>query len=188
MPRSGVYVSVESVSGSGLTDYDEFFTSMRPQLVGLAFALTGNSQVASDLAQEALLRSWVHWEKIRTYDDPNAWARRVLRNLAANHARHLRRAPRPTPTEDVPELDADSVALLQALAHLPRPQREALVLHDGLGLTVAYANEHRDARMFAEVAAELSTPEGTVRSWLSRARAVLAPVLSAGNDTTEVIR
>ena len=176
MPRSGVYVSVESVSGSGLTDYDEFFTSMRPQLVGLAFALTGNSQVASDLAQEALLRSWVHWEKIRTYQDPNAWARRVLRNLAANHARHLRRAPRPTPTEDVPELDADRVALLQALAHLPRPQREALVLHDGLGLTVA------------EVAAELSTPEGTVRSWLSRARAVLAPVLSAGNDTTEVIR
>ncbi len=57
---------------------------MRPQLVGLGFALTGNLQVASDLAQEALLRSWVHWEKIRTYQDPSAWARRVLRNLAAN--------------------------------------------------------------------------------------------------------
>ena len=110
---------MESVSGSA-ADYDEFFTNMRPQLVGLGFALTGNLQVASDLAQEALLRSWVHWDKIRTYQDPNAWARRVLRNLAANHARHLRRAPRPIPTEDVPELDADRVALLQALGHLPR--------------------------------------------------------------------
>jgi len=176
MTCSGVYVSVESVSGSGPSDYDEFFTDMRPQLVGLGLALTGNSQVASDLAQEALLRSWVHWDKIRTYQDPNAWARRVLRNLAANHVRHLRRAPRPTPTEDVPELDADRVALLQALGHLPRQQREALVLHDGLGLTVA------------EVAVELSVPEGTVRSWLSRARAVLALILSAGDDETEVIR
>jgi RNA polymerase sigma-70 factor (ECF subfamily) len=175
MTCSGVYVSVESVSESGLADYDEFFTNMRPQLVGLGFALTGNLQTASDLAQEALLRSWVNWEKIRTYQDPNAWARRVLRNLAANHARHLRRAPRPTPTENVPELDEDRVALLQALGHLPRQQREALVLHDGLGLTVA------------EVAVELSVPEGTVRSWLSRARAVLAPILS-GDDTTEVIR
>jgi RNA polymerase sigma-70 factor (ECF subfamily) len=172
----GVYVSVESVSGSSLADYDEFFTNMRPQLVGLAFALTGNLQVASDLAQEALLRSWINWEKIRTYQDPSAWARRVLRNLAANHARHLRHAPRATPIEDVPELDADRVALLGALGHLPRPQREALVLHDGLGLTVA------------EVAVELNVPEGTVRSWLSRARALLAPILSAGDDTTEVIR
>ena len=56
------------------------------------------------------------------------------------------------------------------------PQREALVLHDGLGFSVA------------EVATELSVPEGTVRSWLSRARAVLAPLVSAGDDSTEVIR
>jgi RNA polymerase sigma-70 factor (ECF subfamily) len=76
----------------------------------------------------------------------------------------------------VAELDADRVAILRALRHLPRPQREALVLHDGLGLTVV------------EVAVELSVPEGTVRSWLSRARAVLAPILSIGDDTTEVIR
>jgi sigma-70-like protein len=120
--------------------------------------------------------SWVHWKKIRTYEDPNAWARRVLRNLAAKHARHMRRAPRPIPPENAPELDADRVAVLQALGHLPRPQREALVLHDGLGFSVA------------EVATELNVPEGTVRSWLSRARAVLAPLVSAGDDSTEVIR
>ena len=171
-----MYVSVEFVSGSGGSDYDEFFTVMRPQLVGLGFVLTGNLQVASDLAQETLLRSWVHWEKIRGYQDPNAWACRVLRNLAANYARHLRRTPRPTPSEDLPELDADRLVLVQALGHLPRPQREALVLHDGLGFSVA------------EVATELSVPEGTVRSWLSRARAVLAPLVSAGDDSTEVIR
>ena len=40
----------------------------------------------------------------------------------------------------------------------------------------------------AEVAVELNVPEGTVRSWLSRARALLAPILSAGDDATEVIR
>ncbi len=64
--------------------------------------------------------------------------------------------------------------MIAALAHLPEPQREALVLHDGLGLSVA------------EVASELGVPEGTVRSWLSRGRAVLAPILSAGDDTMEV--
>ena len=57
---------------------------------------------------------------------------------------------------------------------LPRQQREALVLHDGIGLSVA------------EVAIELGVPEGTVRSWLSRSRAMLAPILSAGDNATEV--
>ena len=162
------------MSGSGRTDYDDFFTSARPQLVGLAFALTGDIQVAHELAQEALVRSWIHWRKIRSYDDPSAWARRVLRNLAANHARHLRRAPLPPPIENVSAPTTDRLAMIAALAHLPEPQREALVLHDGLGLSVA------------EVASELGVPEGTVRSWLSRGRAVLAPILSAGDDTMEV--
>jgi RNA polymerase sigma-70 factor (ECF subfamily) len=48
------------------------------------------------------------------------------------------------------------------------------VLHDGLGVPVA------------EVASELGVPEGTVRSWLSRGRAVLSPILSAEDDTREV--
>lgn len=73
--------------------------------------------------------------------------------------------PAPTP---------DRLALVEALVRLPGPQREALVLHDGLGLPVA------------EVAADLGVPEGTVRSWLSRGRAVLVEILGAGHDTTEV--
>ncbi len=75
---------------------------------------------------------------------------------------------------DVPAPTPDRLALMAALAVLPRQQREALVLHDGIGLSVA------------EVAAELDVPEGTVRSWLSRARAVLIPILSPGDDTKEV--
>jgi RNA polymerase sigma-70 factor (ECF subfamily) len=57
---------------------------------------------------------------------------------------------------------------------LPRQQREALVLHDGIGLSAA------------EVAIELGVPEGTVRSWLSRSRAMLAPILGAEDNATEV--
>ena len=165
---------VRPMSGSGPTDYDEFFAETRPQLVGLGFALTGDVQVAQELAQEALIRAWVRWRRIRDYDQPSAWARRVVRNLAADHAKHLRRAPVPPRLEQVPSPTPDRLALIAALAQLPGPQREALVLHDGLGLSVA------------EVAGELGVPEGTVRSWLSRGRAVLVPILSAGDSTTEV--
>ena len=125
------------MSGSGRTDYDEFFTAARPQLVGLAFALTGDIQVAHELAQEALVRAWINWRKIRSYDDPSAWARRVVRNFAANYGRHLRLAPMLPPMENVSAPTTDRLAMIDALAQLPAPQREALVLHDGLGVPVA---------------------------------------------------
>jgi RNA polymerase sigma-70 factor (ECF subfamily) len=44
-------------------------------------------------------------------------------------------------------------------------QRRAVVLHDIAGLSVA------------EVALDMGVPEGTVRSWLSRARARIAQAL-----------
>jgi RNA polymerase sigma-70 factor (ECF subfamily) len=49
---------------------------------------------------------------------------------------------------------------------LPGDQAKALLLHDGLDMTVG------------EVALELGVPEGTVKSWLSRSRKVVAERLA----------
>jgi RNA polymerase sigma-70 factor (ECF subfamily) len=149
----------------GLPDYDEFFAASRGPLVGLAFGLTGDIEVARELAQETLVRAWVNWRRLQGYDNPAAWARTVTRNLAANHLRHVRRAPGLPRPRVVGAPGPDRVALATALAQLPRSQAEAVVMHDGLGFSVA------------EVARELGVPEGTVKSWLSRGRAVLAPLL-----------
>jgi RNA polymerase sigma factor (sigma-70 family) len=154
-------------------DYDEFFARTRGGLVGLGFGLTGDLEVAHELAQEALVRSWIHWKRIRSYDDPAAWARRVTRNLAANHARHVRRAPASVAPPAVAGPSDDHVALVSALRQLPRQQREAVVMHDGLGFSVR------------EVAAELGVPEGTVKSWVSRGRSVLAPLLDIKEVSTD---
>jgi len=147
------------------SDYDEFFVVNRGKLVALAFGLTGDFEVARELAQETLVRAWVNWRRLQFYEDPSAWARKVTRNLASNHRRHLRRAPRLPRPAVVGSPGPDRVALAVALAELPRSQAEALVLHDGLGFSVP------------EVARELGVPEGTVKSWLSRGRAILAPLL-----------
>jgi RNA polymerase sigma-70 factor (ECF subfamily) len=159
--------------GTREDDFDEFFAANRGPLVNLAFGLTGDLQVAQELAQEALVRSWVHWRRIGDYDDPAAWARRVTRNLAANHSRHLRRAPVAAAVPDMPGPTDDHVALVAALRQLPRSQREAVVMHDGLGISVR------------EVAAELGVPEGTVKSWVSRGRTALAGWLDVKEVSTD---
>ena len=40
-----------------------------------------------DLVQEAFIRAWKRWDRIRRYDDPVAWVRRVAWNLAMTRHR-----------------------------------------------------------------------------------------------------
>lgn len=67
--------------------FDDFFRNSKRPLVSMAYVLTGDLQVAQDLTQEALLRAWSRRGRVRTYDDPRAWTRRVLRNLIVSKGR-----------------------------------------------------------------------------------------------------
>jgi RNA polymerase sigma-70 factor (ECF subfamily) len=72
-----------------------------------------------------------------------------------------------------PDQHPDALALSAALRSLPHRQAQAIVLHDAAGLSAI------------EVANELNVPEGTVRSWLSRGRAVLAARLAETDGPEE---
>jgi RNA polymerase sigma-70 factor (ECF subfamily) len=155
--------------------FDAYFRATRDRLVGQAFVLVGDLQDAQDLAQRALEQTWRHWPKIRRYERPDAWTRRVLFNLALNERRRwgrevpLGRADRAS--EDTPD---DHLAIVAALRVIPVSQRKALVLHDAVGLTVS------------EIASELNAPEGTVKSWLHRGRAAIAEELNRDNVEQEL--
>jgi RNA polymerase sigma-70 factor (ECF subfamily) len=148
--------------------YDAFFTASWARLQGQAYVLTGSPELAQDLTQEAMLRAWTHWNRIAGYDSPERWTRRVLHNLCIQSWRKSQvlrfGSPREIPT--TPDMAEDHVLLAEAMRQLPGDQARALLLHDGLGMTVA------------ETARELGVPEGTVKSWLSRSRKIVAANLN----------
>jgi RNA polymerase sigma-70 factor (ECF subfamily) len=163
----------DSGAGNLVARYEEFFAASKPTLMGLAYLLTGNVQESQDLVQETLLRAWRNWPSICSYEDPKAWTRRVMHNLAIGTSRRARiRHAVPSQQTRVasPDLPVGHLDVVDALRRLPPDQQRALVLHDVMGLSVA------------EVARELRTPEGTVRSWLSRARAALAADLGVAQQ------
>jgi RNA polymerase sigma-70 factor, ECF subfamily len=140
------------------------------------FAFTGDLAVAQDVVQEAFTRAVPRWKTLCRYDDPAAWVRRVAFNLARSRWRHARVALRFAQRQREEYVDGpgpDRVELMRALARLPERQRQAVVLHYLAGLSVA------------EIASHTGAVEGTVKSWLSRARAALATHLS---DSEEVRR
>jgi RNA polymerase sigma-70 factor (sigma-E family) len=159
-----------------MTEFDEFVSTHVDDLLRTAYLIVWDSAEAEDLVQECLLKVARRWPRIRRMDQPRAYARRVLVNLALDGARGRARrrseleprgAASASAFDPVAALDARA-ELLQALGQLPERQRAVLVLR--------YFNDLTEA----QVAEALGCSPGTVKSsasrGLARLRAALQPV------------
>lgn len=136
--------------------------------IARALALTlGDSHLAAEAVDEAMVRAYQRWDRVGTYDNPGGWVYRVARNWATSVLRRRARAPQQVaergPSDIGPIEEPD---VLAALAELDIKQRSVVVCRFYLGL-----NE-------AEIATALSIRPGTVKSRLHRALRRLEPRLS----------
>jgi RNA polymerase sigma-70 factor (ECF subfamily) len=133
--------------------------------------LLGDADDAEDAVQEAFVRAYAH---LREFDPAYrfyTWIFRIARNLCLNQLRRRKlwglislswaEAPDPEAVEDS-AADVESrelaVALEACLETLPKDQRECFALR------------HAEEFSYAEIAALLEIPMGTVMSRLARAR------------------
>ncbi|MEU8819570.1 SigE family RNA polymerase sigma factor [Actinoplanes sp. NPDC048796] len=150
--------------------FHAFFEAHHVELSRLAYLLTGDPTAADDLAADALTEVWRHWERVAAADDPAAYAKGIVANLAKNWIRRQGRSrrgldllgfPRPKPAPDVPTvLDVRS-----ALRRLPYRRRACVVLRYAFDLPEQ------------EVADILGIAVGTVKSQTSRGAKQLAELL-----------
>lgn len=135
-----------------------------PRLVGALSLYTGDRHVAEELAQEALVRVCERWSEVQVMESPMGWAHRVAFNLANSHfrrrgaERRARQRLRAVVDVVAPTVEsADALTLRHAVAALPEPQRQALVLRYYADLPVA------------DVALLMECPENTVKTHTRRA-------------------
>jgi RNA polymerase sigma-70 factor (ECF subfamily) len=117
-----------------------------PAMLGLARRILGNAADAEDVAQEAMLRVWIHaprWQPLALF---RTWLTRVVVNLCLDRKR---RAPwvaldaageiaDPAPgASEKAERDERDRMVAAAIAELPARQRAAIVLTYGDGMSNA---------------------------------------------------
>ena len=127
---------------------------------------------AEDVTQDVFLRVF---EQIRLFERRSrfsTWLYRIAYNRALDYRRSIAARPETAlaiePAVTTGRADVfQSAALADCLARLPDAQRTAIHLHYWLGHTVA------------EITATLGVQPGTVKSWLFRARHLIARCLAA---------
>jgi RNA polymerase sigma-70 factor (sigma-E family) len=155
----------------GSPEFAAEFDRLFDRAYAVARRLIGDPTAAEDVAAEALTRTYVHWNRVRSFEYRDAWVARVATNLAIKASR--RRPPaRESVTQDPSDATTLRLALVEALARLPRRQREAVALRYLADLTID------------DVALTLGVSAGTVKQSVHRALRTLRDQL--GTDLAPI--
>ncbi len=160
---------------------EELLRRHTPRLHAVCRRVIGSSRDADDALQETLIKIVRSLDRFDGRSSFTTWAHRIATNTALDELRRRRRRPplhlvddeRDAPTHDpvdpladrVVEAVTDRLAIDDALARLPEEFRLAVVLRDVADLD------------YAEIAAALDVPVGTVKSRIARGRAQLVEIL-----------
>lgn len=145
--------------------FETFVTQRQGALLRLAWALTGDRQLAEDLAQAALVRLWVRWNRVAKDDlDPWPYLQRVTVSINSSWSRRRWRGEIPARSIDqsvaAPEAMVnvdDRDAVRRWLELLPTRQRAVIVLRYLEDLSVG------------EAAHRLDCSAGTIKSQTAKA-------------------
>jgi RNA polymerase sigma factor (sigma-70 family) len=165
----------EVVAGRRALRFDDVFAREYRSVVGLAFVLVGRRSVAEELAQDGFLAAYRRWDRIGHYDDPGAWVRHVVANMATSFWRTRSREVRAlarldTRRRDPVEIETGDDEFWAAVRALPRRQAQCVALR------------YLEDRTVADIATVLHIAEPTVRVHLHTARRALAERLGEQLD------
>jgi len=178
-----VDITAPEAAAATRREFEERLLECGPLAFRVARGVLRNSADAEDVAQEALLRAYRRFERLRDRTRFRAWLVRIAFRLAIDRARSSKRrevretlwsesAPRPS-TEDLAATSEFQAHLNRAMDELPEKHRLVLLLAAIEGHSVE------------EVAEMLGLPMGTVKSRLFFARKQLAEKLRCHAKTIE---
>ena len=145
-------------------DFEQLIKPCYNDVVRYARAMAGSAVDGDDLLQDALVRAWKGFPRLKDPDMFKFWLLKIIKNTHFSRSR-LQWIKRAVCLENAAELTSPEVTsydekefVIMALIRKPEAQREALVLFEILNMSVA------------EVAAHQKITNSAVKSRLSRGR------------------
>lgn len=146
------------------SDYEHFFADEYAPVVYSVLPIVGDRAEAESISQDAFLKALLRWRRLRLYDKPGAWVRRVAIRDAVRAAERSARSSSLSEVDitGYPSIVEGDDELDRALTALSPRQRACVVLR------------HVEGWEAAEIGDALGCSASTVRVHLHRGLAALA--------------
>jgi len=148
------------------TAFESLYQGTSPKLYGLILKMIQDKDIAADILQESFNKIWHQAPSYRSDLGENwawAWMCQITRNTALDHIRKVNRRPEsPLEETDINQITDEGMAIAEqrdlnyCLNQLKQEPRRVIVL--------AYVHGFSHS----ELADKLSTPIGTLKSWIRR--------------------
>lgn len=170
-----------------VTDFSEFVAVSSARLFRTAYLVLGDHQLAQDLLQESLVKTYVAWPRLRDQSRAEAYARRTIVTTSVSWRRRRSFHERPVdlvPDPGVPD-DTDRVAaqdeLWSQLHGLPPGQRAAVALR--------YCEDLSEAQTAQLMGCSVGTVKRQASMGISKLRSRMGPnFLAPTSEGRAVIR
>jgi RNA polymerase sigma-70 factor (ECF subfamily) len=174
---------IERYTAGEARAFDQLVERYERRVYAVALRMCGSAEDARDVSQEVFLNAMRALKRFREEAQLSTWFHRVAINASLDHHRKQKRritrpieeaAEQPTKEAGPEEVAAEAARAAEvhrALAQISPDHRAVLVLHDLQDLD------------YAEVAAVLDIPAGTVKSRIHRARVEMARLLGHLRET-----
>jgi RNA polymerase sigma-70 factor (sigma-E family) len=153
------------------TAFTEFMSARSTSLFRTAYLVVGDHQLAQDLLQESMIKTYMAWPRLRDPSKAEAYARKAIITTAISWRRRRSFHERPTdPLPDTAQPDGEDDAtthasLVAQLRTLPPRQRAAIVLRYYEDLSEAQTAEVMGCSVGA-VKSQVSTGLGRLQARL----------------------
>jgi len=195
MTREQETAAILSVLDGDVNAFEVLVKEYEKNVYNLALRMTGNSEDAADMSQEAFIKAYNSLSSFRGDSKFSVWLYRIVSNVCLDYLRSRTRKPTvslSTENDDGEEIELDIAdetqspeflfdrrltrdAVRRGLAALPPDHREILLLREIQGLS------------YEEIAAALELEAGTVKSRIFRARKKLCSFLIKDGNIPEFI-
>jgi len=137
-------------------------------MTAVAYSALADHQLAEDAAQEAFARALVNLRKLKTPEKFAPWLAQICRNVAIDMGRARRRTMdvQDSPAiHNEPERDSPVEIVRRAIADLPEPMRQVLILR------------YYDERSYQQISEVLGLSQSAINGLLTRAKRKVAKSL-----------
>lgn len=168
---------IEQIRKGDEVAFDLFMDTYRPMLTGLALRKLHNTEDANDVVQETFVKAYRSLKDFDTSRPLRPWLTRICLNCIVDLARQRKNNVESIDNVEYSLSDGGSATekaegalirgqVMDAIKRLPWRYRQIIMMR------------HFDHLDVSEIATQLHKPEGTIKSWLFRARAMLQRDLS----------
>ena len=195
MTREQEAAVIQAVLAGDVNAYEALVKEYEKNVYNLALRMTGNSEDAADMAQEAFIKAYNSLTAFRGDSKFSVWLYRIVSNVCLDFLRSRSRKQTvslSTENDDGEEVELDIAdethspeqlldrsltrdAVRRGLAALPPDHREILLLREIQGLS------------YEEIADVLGLEAGTVKSRIFRARKKLCSFLIKDGNIPEFV-